>query len=165
MAAGGPACQFGRQRRAAIGELIVGPTIMNDPGVSGHSPADQRISGRWILAVLGLIVIASIIYVAGIAGFIRWEERSATQAEFFRRVAFRNRLYAPVIWFQAHDSSGAIRALVQWEFRLAHTRTFDPKALAATNSSTNKDSIERSACRMKGWNEDVIARSLDAMKG
>jgi hypothetical protein len=68
------------------------------------------------VAVISIVVLGC---------FFRWEEKAPTRAEFVRRGQFRNRIYAPVIWLKAHDSSGTIRAAVEWEYRLCHNKAFD----------------------------------------
>ena len=74
-------------------------------------------------------VIAAILYLAGLTGFFKWEEKATTNAEFFRRVHIRNNIYAPLIWLKAHDPSGATRAVVLRQYRMCHNKTFDPSRL------------------------------------
>ena len=76
-----------------------------------------------------LPVVLIFVYVSSLTGFFRWEEKSTTSAEFVRRVNIRNRIYSPLIWLKAHDPSGATRAMIQWQYRMCHKKTFDPSSL------------------------------------
>ena len=93
-------------------------------------PSEQQ-SRRFarIPTTIYLPAVVLFVYVSGLAGFFRWEEKSATSAEFVRRVKIRNGIYSPLIWLKAHDPSGATRAMIQWQYRMCHKKSFDPSSL------------------------------------
>lgn len=102
---------------------------MNKPDEQDHLPRRRAGSGvPWFVVALGL-PIAAALYMVALTGFFRWEERSATSAEFIRRAQIRNMVYAPVIWLKEHDPSGAVRVMIQWEYRMAHKESFDANRL------------------------------------
>ena len=82
-----------------------------------------------LLIGLWLLMAAPTFYIGGLTGFVRWEEKATTNAEYIRRAKVRNRVYAPVIWLKAHDPSGAVTAMIQWEYRICHNKSFDPNRL------------------------------------
>ena len=103
---------------------------MNDPDHPSLPLKEEREGGAGCIPLVLCVLFGSVvIYTAGIGCFFRWEEKAPTQAEFLRRVQIRNRIYAPVIWSKAHDPSGAIRAMVLWEYRLSHKKSFDMSRL------------------------------------
>jgi hypothetical protein len=89
-------------------------------------PAGRDLRMQTTVSLVGLAII---LYMGGLTGFLRWEEKATTNAEFIRRAQVRNRIYAPVVWLKTHDPSGAIRAVVQWEYRMCHNTSFDPSRL------------------------------------
>jgi hypothetical protein len=84
---------------------------------------------KTILIACGGLVLATFTYVSALGLFINWEERASTKSEFIRRVKVRNSVYAPVIWLKAHDPTGVVRAVVQWQYRLSHDPSFDSNSL------------------------------------
>ena len=103
---------------------------MRDVSHSDPLPREQLASrSAWFPVALFLPVIAGILYMGGLTGFFKWEEKATTNAEFFRRVQIRNRIYGPLIWLKAHDPSGAARAVVLWQYHMCHNKTFDPSSL------------------------------------
>ena len=108
----------------------IGRMPMSDPDRPSLPPTDEREGGTGCIPIVLCVLVGLVImYLAGLGYFFRWEEKAPSQAEFLRRVQIRNRVYASVIWFKAHDSSGAIRAMVQWEYRLCHKKSFDMSRL------------------------------------
>ncbi len=83
----------------------------------------------WLGIACFVPVVAALLYMSGLICFFRWEERAATRSEYFRRAQIRNDVYAPIIWLKAHDRSGVVRGIVQWEYRISHVRSFDPNKL------------------------------------
>ena len=102
---------------------------MSEPDKQDHPPRQEpRSRVPWLAAALCLPA-AAVLYMAALTCFFRWEETAATRADYFRRAEIRNTIYAPVIWLKARDPSGAIRAIVQWEYRMSHKESFDPSRL------------------------------------
>ena len=91
--------------------------------------AQEKKATGWFLPALCLPVLCVVVYMAGLGGFFMWEESARTNAEFIRRMEIRNKVYAPLIWLKAHDSTGAVRAVVLWEHSLFHNKAFDPSRL------------------------------------
>jgi hypothetical protein len=83
----------------------------------------------WMPVVLCLSVVIVVLYMSCLTGFFRWEEKATTQAEYIRRIQIRNKIYVPLIWLKAHDPSGAVRAIVKWEYSISRTNSFDPSRL------------------------------------
>jgi hypothetical protein len=99
---------------------------MSDSDYHSMPPTEEREGGIGCIPVtLCALVGLAMIYMAGLGCFFRWEEKAPTQAEFMRRSHMRGTVYAPVGWLTAHDSTGAIWAMVQWEYRLCHKKSFD----------------------------------------
>jgi hypothetical protein len=103
---------------------------VNDPG-DESALQTKGSAGRKarIVALFCTPLLAAILYMCCLPAFVRWEERATTNPEWFRRAQLRNRFYAPVIWLKAHDPSGTVRALVQWEYGIGHNQSFDPGRL------------------------------------
>jgi hypothetical protein len=75
------------------------------------------------------VMLAFAVYPFGIGVFIKWGERAPTRTEYIRRAEVRNTIYAPVIWLKSVDSTGSVKAFVQWQYRLSHEKAFDPNSL------------------------------------
>ncbi len=102
---------------------------MSDPRQEEVEPSERTGPSAPLLVVLCVLMAIAAFYIGGLAGFFRWEEKATTKAEYIRRAQVRNRVYAPVIWLKAHDRSGAVRALILWEYRICHNKSFDPNRL------------------------------------
>ncbi len=65
-----------------------------------------RSTGVWIwpLLVIGL----PLLYWLSIGPFFHWEQSAHTQEQYHSRKKLERRVYAPVIWFEKHDPTGAL---------------------------------------------------------
>jgi len=84
---------------------------------------------RYAWLILSVLVLAVAAYVGSVGFCIRWQERAATQAEFFRRARVSSQIYKPLCWVRNQDPSGQIHALIECQYRLGHNAVFDPNKL------------------------------------
>jgi hypothetical protein len=106
--------------------------VQSDSDAEPQKPESQQTDasrGRPYPLLLWSLVVAVLAYVGSVSVYVRWRERAPTSVEYFRRVELAGQIYKPLFWLRSHDPSGLIRALIEWQYSLAHNPGFDFNSL------------------------------------